>query len=320
MAQQKTAVVFGGSGFIGTRIVAALAKDGWRVRVASRNVTKARSARLFGEVGQIAAFRAPLQDKESVKAVLRGADLVINCVGILAEFGQQSFAAVQSEGAIRLARLAAEADVGDFVHISSIAADVNSPSAYARTKAEAEAGVLSYIPQATILRPSLVFGPEDGFFCRFAGMARLSPFLPVIGTGKSTFQPVYVGDVVAAVMAVLDTAAAKGQVYALGGPSTYSFKELMAFTVQCIRRRRALIHIPEPLAAFAAMLTGWIPGAPLTSDQLLLLQEDSVVTSGQKTLQDLGISPRSIEAMVPEYLSSYRPGGRFEIEVKSSKD
>ena len=314
MSQQRTALVYGGSGFIGSRLVAALAKDGWRVRVAGRNVHKARAARVFGEVGQIAAFRAPLQDEEKVRAVLSGVDLVINCVGILSEFGRQSFSAVQRDGAIRLARLAADEGANDFIQISSLAADVDSSSAYARTKAEAEVGILSYVPRATILQPSLVFGPEDQFFNRFAGMARLSPLLPVIGSGDTRFQPVYVGDVVAAAMAALKLDATKGQKFALGGPEIYTFKELLSFVIRTIRRRRGLIHIPESIAAFMAMLTDWAPGAPLTSDQLILLKDDTVVGEGQKSLVDLGIEPRSIESLVPAYLAQYRPGGRFETE------
>ena len=316
MTEQKTALVYGGSGFIGGRIVAALAREGWRVRVASRNVHRARGARIFGEVGQVAAFRAPLQDAVRVRAVLKDASLVVNCVGILAEFGRQSFDAVQRDGAIRLARLAAEEGVPDFIHVSSLAADLTSPSAYARTKAEAEAGVLSYLPRATVLQPSLVFGPEDQFFNRFASMARLSPFLPVVGAGTCRFQPVYVGDVVAAAMAALASEAAKGQTFALGGPSVYTFKELLTFTIATIRRRRRLMHLPESLAAFMAMLTDWLPGAPLTSDQLILLKFDTVVRQGQKGLADLGLEPRSIESLVPAYLAQYRPGGRFETEFQ----
>jgi len=312
---QRTALVYGGSGFIGTRVVSALTKAGWRVRIASRNVTQARQSRVAGEVGQVVAMRAPLQDEAKVRAVLGGVDLVVNSVGILGEFGRQTFASVQSEGAIRLARLAAEAGVQDFVHISSLASDLTSASAYARTKAEAEAGVLSYRPQASILRPSLVFGPEDSFFNRFAGMARLSPVLPVIGDGQSKFQPVYAEDVAAAVMACITRPEAKGATYELGGPGVYTFKELMDFIITQIRRRRRVVHMPESLAAFMAMMTGWLPGAPLTSDQLILLKEDTVVREGAKTLADLGIRAQSIESLVPIYLAQFRPGGRFETEV-----
>lgn len=315
MAHPKTALVLGGSGFIGNRIVAALAKAGWRVRVGTRDVNRARQARVFGEVGQVMTVRAPIQDERLVRAALSGVDLVVNCVGILREFGSQSFEAVQGDGAIRLARLSADLGVKDFIQISSIASDENSDSDYAKSKAAAEVGILSYMPEATVLRPSLVFGPEDQFFNRFAGMARLSPVLPVIGDGTAKFQPVYVEDVVAAVMAALDQSAARGQIFELGGPSIYSFKELMAYTVGCIRRRRPLVHIPESLAAFGAMLTGWLPFAPLTSDQLVLLKEDTVVAAGAKTLEDLGISPTALEAIVPAYLEQYRPGGRFETEV-----
>ena len=318
MTQQKTALVYGGSGFIGTPIVGALARQGWRVRVASRNVTAARGARVFGEVGQVATFRAPLQDEARVRAVLQGVDLVVNCVGTFTESGPQGFDAVQRDGAIRLARLASDAGVSDFIHISTLAADPHSASGYARSKAEAEVGILSYMPQATILRPSLVFGPDDQFFNRFAAMARLSPVLPIIGSGETKFQPVHVGDLVSAVMAALGSDAAKGQIYAIGGAGVYSFKELMAFTITAIRRRRSLIHVPETLASFMAMLTGWLPGAPLASDQLLLLKVDTIVEEGMKTLADLGIQAQSIETIVPSYLEQYRPGGRFEIEYRQA--
>ncbi len=315
MASGKTAFVLGGSGFIGTRIVGALAQAGWRVRVGVRNVSKARQARVFGEVGQVMVMRTPIQDQARITAALQGVDLVVNCVGILSEFGQQRFDTVQADGAIRLARLASEAGVQDFVQISSLAADLNSASSYARTKAEAEAGILSYMPQATILRPSLVFGPEDQFFNRFAGMARLSPFLPLVGAGETKFQPVYVGDVVEAVMASLDQASAKGQIFALGGPQVYTFRELLDYTIKVIRRRRWIVSMPESLASFMAMLTGWLPGAPLTSDQLILLKDDTILQDGDKTLADLGIEARTIESLVPAYLEQYRPGGRFEMEV-----
>lgn len=315
MAHMKTAFVLGGSGFIGSRIVGALAQAGWRVRVGVRNVSKARQTRVFGEVGQVMVMRTPIQDQARISVALQGVDLVVNCVGTWDEHGRQSFDVVQSDGAIRLARLAAEAGVKDFVQISSLSADLTSASGYARTKAEAEAGILSYMPMATILRPSLVFGPEDNFFNRFAGMARLSPFLPLIGSGETKFQPVYVGDLVAALMASLDRADAKGQIYALGGPRTYSFRELLDYTIKTIRRRRWVVSMPESLASFMAMLTGWLPGAPITSDQLTLLKSDNVVEAGEKTLADLGVEARSLESLVPAYLEQYRPGGRFGMEV-----
>ena len=314
-ALAKTAFVLGGSGFIGLRLVEALAKANWRVRVGVRNLAKARPARVFGEVGQVLTLRTPIQDETRLRAAVQGVDLVVNCVGILSEFGQQSFESVQSDGAIRLARLAAKAGVQDFVQISSLAADINSASNYARTKAEAEAGILSYMPQATILRPSLVFGAEDQFFNRFASMARLSPFLPLVGAGATKFQPVYVGDVVAAILASLERPEAKGQVFALCGPQVYSFRELLDYTLKTIRRRRWLVSLPESLASFIALLTGWLPGAPLTSDQLILLKEDTVLQKGDKNLADLGIEAHSLESLVPAYLEQYRPGGRFGTRV-----
>jgi NADH dehydrogenase len=316
----KLAVVFGGSGFVGRNVVRELAKRGWRVRVAVRRPHHAQFLRPLGVVGQIQLTQANLRYRASVEAALDGADAVINCVGILFQAGSQKFQAVQSDGAKMLALLAAEKGVEQFVHISAIGANDESDSDYARTKGEAERAVRAAIPSATILRPSIVFGQEDDFFNRFARMATMSPALPLIGGGKTKFQPVYVDDVADAVCAALDMPEARGRVYELGGPRVYSFRELLEMIMAETGRRRLLAPLPfalAPLAGLAGEIIGAAPfiDPPITRDQITLLKSDNIVgESGEAdigTLGDLGVKAETVEAILPTYMEQYRKYGQF---------
>ena len=303
--------VFGGSGFIGRYVVQRLAHDGWTIRVAVRHPGRAKFLKPLGEIGQITPLCVPLQDAAAVAAALSGADAAVNLVGVLFESGRQRFQAVQAQGAGTVASAAAEAGVESLVQISAIGASPDSASAYARSKGEGEAAVRAAFPEAVILRPSVVFGPEDGLFNRFAEMTRFSPALPLIGGGRTRFQPVYVGDVARAVVKALTDPACRGKVYELGGPKVYSLKELMELLLSAIGRKRLLVDLPFGLARLQAALLELLPQPPLTRDQVTLLREDNVVSPGALTLQDLGIEPTAPEAVIPTYLDRYRAGGRF---------
>jgi NADH dehydrogenase len=308
----KTVTVFGGSGFIGRYVVARLADRGWTVRVAVRNPRRAMFLKPLGNVGQIVPIRTRLQSEEEVAAAVGGVDAVVNLVGILAPSGKQTFEAVQAQGAALIAKACAAEGIEAFVHVSAIGADPDSASDYARTKGLGERAVREALSTATILRPSIVFGPEDGFFNRFAAMARLSPALPLIGGGHTKFQPVYVGDVADAAVVALDSEAARGKTYELGGPHVYSFKRLMQILLKTIRRKRLLVPIPWAIAYAQGSVLQLLPDPPLTRDQVKLLESDNVVSEGALTLGDLGIDqPHSVEVIVPTYLDRYRPGGRF---------
>jgi NADH dehydrogenase len=302
-------VVFGGSGFIGRHIVSRLAKTGARIRVAVRNPLLAGRVFPMGDPGQIAAVRCNLTDEKQVAAAVAGADVVINLVGILAESGAQRFDAVQAEGPGIVARAAKAAGVRTFVQMSAIGAEADSDSTYARTKAEGEAAVLENFPNALIVRPSIVFGPEDGFFNRFGALASQLPALPLFGGGVNRMQPVYVGDVADAVAAAL----ARGEtgVFELGGPRVYTFKELMDYVRQVTGRGPALLSIPFWLGKIGAFVAEWLPGQPVTRDQLTLLKRDNVVSPGARGLKELGITPVPAEAVVPSYLYVYRKAGQF---------
>jgi NADH dehydrogenase len=314
----KLATVFGGSGFVGRYIVWSLARRGYRVRAAVRRPDLAGHLQPMGVVGQIHAVQANLRFADSVVRAVEGADVVINAVGILAPSGAQSFEAVHAEGARRVAKAAREADARRLVHISAIGADAKSRASYARTKAAGEQAVLEEFPSAIIVRPSIVFGAEDQFFNRFAALARISPFLPLIGGGRTKFQPVFVGDLGQAVAnAAIDTGEA-GTIYELGGPQVLSFRELLEATLRYASRRRLLLPMPFWLAKLQAALTWPLPNAlrPITVDQVRLLQSDNVVSEAAKregrTLEALGVSPAaSIDAVVPEYLERFRPKGQF---------
>ena len=321
----KLAVVFGGSGFVGRNIVRELAQRGWRVRVAVRRPHHAQFLKPMGAVGQIQLSQANLRRPASVAKALEGADAVVNCVGILFQTGAQKFNTVQSAGAGHLAVLAKEAGITEFVHVSAIGADEKSDSDYARTKAEAEAAVMAAIPTARILRPSIVFGPEDAFFNRFAQMATVSPALPLIGGGKTRFQPVYVDDVSDAVCAALESPTTAGKTFELGGPGIYSFRELLELMLAEIGRRRILVPLPfslAPIVGFMGEAAGMLPFVDpmITRDQIKLLKTDNVVdTSGNVgTMSDLGVTPTSVEAVLPGYMVRFRKYGQFAEEPAST--
>lgn len=315
--------VFGGSGFVGRCAVRDIAKTGARVRVAVRRPEDALVVKPMGDVGQITPVAANIRDEASVAAAVAGADAVVNLVGILYERGKQTFRAVHADGAGRIARAAKQAGVKRLVQISAIGADPASGSAYARSKGEGEAQVKSAFPGATIVRPSIVFGPEDDFFNRFAGYARIAPALPLVGGGETRFQPVFVGDVAAAVAAILERDDTAGNTYELGGPKVYSFAELMELMLTEIKRRRLLVPLPFALVELeAAMLdicysivnvlplvSDIAPPPPVTRDQVRMLRHDNVVGEGALGLSDLGISPTTLEAILPTYLDRYRRGG-----------
>lgn len=304
--------VFGGSGFIGRSIVQLLARDGWRIRVAVRRPADAHELQPLGDVGQIAGLGVRVQDDALVKLAVNGADAVINLTGILYESGRQTFKAVHEEGAGRIATAAAAAGVKSLVHLSAIGADSASDSDYARSKAAGEAAVLSAFPKASILRPSIVFGPEDSFFNRFAVLTQFSPVVPLIGGGGTKFQPVYVGDVARAALVCLAEPGCQGQCYELGGPDVYSFRELMQLMLAETRRKRCLLPVSYKFADFQARFLELLPVPPLTRDQVKLLKVDNVVSPDALGLNDLGIVPTSLEAILPTYLDCYRVGGRFK--------
>ena len=306
--------VFGGSGFLGRHVVRALAKLGYRIRVAVRRPELAGFLQPLGRVGQIHAVQANVRHPASVEAAAREADVVINLVGILFERGRQQFDAVQSAGAEAVARAAAAFDAR-MIHVSAIGADAESASRYARSKALGEKLVLSAVPSAVILRPSVLFGPEDDFFNRFAAIARVSPALPLVGGGQTRFQPVFAGDVASAIVAAIEGRSKDGEVYEVGGPQVRSFKELMQFMLSVIERRRLLVPIPFALAKFQAGLLQLLPKPLLTPDQVELLRRDTVVSEAarreRRTLEAFGIKPLAMAAVVPSYLWRFRKSGQF---------
>lgn len=313
----KLVTIFGGSGFVGRHTVRALAREGYRIRAASRRPDLAGYLQPMGNVGQIQPVQANLRFPESVARAVEGADIVINAVGILAGSGRQTFKAVHDEGARAVAKAARAAGASHFVHISAIGASASSPARYARSKAAGEAAVLEEFPGAIILRPSIVFGPEDEFFNRFAALAQISPVLPLIGGGRTRFQPVYVGDVAEAVVQVLQSAK-PGAVYELGGPEVLSFRELLERTLSYAGRKRGFISLPFWLAKLQALMTWPLPNSlrPLTVDQVRLLQSDNVVSAEAakdgRTLAGLGVVPQqSIGSVVPSYLERFRPKGQY---------
>lgn len=308
--------VFGGSGFVGRNVVRALAKRDYRIRVAVRRPELAGHLQPLGRVGQIQPVQANLRYPASVEAAMRGSHVAINLVGILAEGGAQSFNAVQTEGAATVAKAAAAVGAA-MVQISAIGADANSASGYARSKAAGEQAVLAALPSAVIMRPSIVFGPEDQFTNRFAALARMAPVLPLIGGGVTKMQPVYVGDVATAVAQAVDGKAKPGAIYELGGPEILSFREIIEAILDMTDRKRTLLSLPFGLAKLQAAFLRFAPGAlKLTPDQVELLRSDNVVSEAAKaaglTLQGLGITPDSMEAVAPQYLWRFRPAGQFE--------
>ncbi len=304
MEVRNVATVFGGSGFLGRYVVKRLADAGYIVRVAVRDPEAAQFLRTAGTVGQIVPLFVDITRANTLPRAVDGAGVVVNLVGILAESRKGDFGRIQAEGAANIARRAAEAGVAHLVQISAIGASPDSPSAYGTSKAAGEAAVLAAMPKATILRPSIVFGPEDEFFNRFGAMARLAPFMPVIA-GASKFQPVYVGDVADAVMQALARPEAAGAVYELGGPRVMTFREILGWIVAQTGRNRPLVAVPTA----AARLLAAIPFSGLTEDQLLMLEKDNVANPTLPGLAELGIQPTPIELVVPSYLAQFRKGG-----------
>jgi len=307
----KTATIFGASGFVGRHLVGRLAKTGAVIRAVVRHPVRAGFLKPMGDVGQIVPVGLDIGRDGDIAAAVDGADLVVNLVGILYEGGRQRFRNVHAEGAARIARAARSAGVESLVHVSAIGADPHAASLYARSKAEGEAAMRTEFPGATILRPSIMFGPEDHFFNRFATLARFAPALPLIGGGHTKFQPVYVGDVAEAIMVALLQPQAKGKLFELGGPRIYSFRDLMELTLRETGRDRLLVNLPFGLAKLEAAFLELLPVPPLTRDQVELLKHDNVVAQGAATLADLGIAPTAVESILPTYLDRFRAGGRF---------
>ena len=321
----RLATVFGGSGFIGRHLVQRLAKEGWRVRVAVRDIEAAAFLKPRGDVGQVVPVLADVTNEASIKAAIAGAELVVNLVGALYERGgKRSFQAVHVDGAARIAAAAKTAGVKKLVHVSALGASANSPSAYARSKAAGETAVLAAFPTATILRPSVLFGPEDAFFNKFAEMSTFTPVMPVFvrslprvhlsgpsagldlfGDGGPKFQPVYVGDVADAIMAAATQNNTAGKVFELGGPHVFSFKQIIELVLSASGRKRRLVPWPLSIAKINAAFLQLLPVPPLTVDQIKLMESDNVVTPGVAGLADLGITPTAAEVIVPTYLSRF---------------
>jgi len=307
--------IFGGSGFLGRHLVRALARRHYRIRVAVRRPDLAGHLQPLGRVGQIHAVQANVRHAGSVDAAARDADVVINLVGILFERGRQRFDTVQAFGAEQIA-LAAANHGARMIHVSAIGADENSTAAYARSKAEGERSVRAATPEAVIVRPSIMFGPEDDFFNKFAALARLLPALPLIGGGVTRFQPVFVGDVAEVICRAVDGLARPGMIYEAGGPEVRSFRELIEYVLAVTERKRLLVPLPFPIAKLQAAFLQWLPKPLLTPDQVELLKTDNVVSDAAKregrTLDGLGIAPVAMEVVVPSYLWRFRKTGQFK--------
>ncbi len=321
----RLVTIFGGSGFVGRYVARRMARQGWRVRVAVRRPNDAHFVRPYGTVGQVEAVFCNIRDDDSVRAATRGAEAVVNCVGTFDTKGRNSMDALQHLGAERIARIAAEEGVVRLVHISAIGADAEGDSAYARSKGRGEEDVLAAFANAVILRPSVVFGPEDQFFNRFARMARMSPVLPLFGA-STKFQPVYVDDVAQAAVAGVTGKASAG-VYELGGPDVMDFREVIRTMLDVIRRRALIVALPFWAGRIIAAVTGALSfataglfKAPVTSDQLIQLRQDNVVSENARGFADLGISPTAAEAVIPSYLWQFRPDGQYSDLTRGKRD
>jgi NADH dehydrogenase len=314
-AQDKLVTIIGGSGFVGRHLVQALAKRGYRIRVACRRPDLAGFVLPLGTPGQIALTQANVRFPASVLAACEGASTVVNLTGVLFGAGAQSFDAIHVFGADAVAKAAKQAGAGQLIHMSAIGSDAKGASDYARSKAEGERLASAAFPGAVIIRPSVVFGPEDDFFNRFASMARFSPALPLIGGGVTRLQPVFVGDVTEAMARLIDQGSASGKTYELGGPSVVSLKGVLDYVLETVKRKRLLVPVPFPVAKMLAHVTGLLPKPPLTVDQVALLRGDNVVsaeaTREGRSLQGLGISPQTYQSVVPSYLYRYRKAGQF---------
>ena len=317
--------IYGGSGFVGRYIAQRMARAGWRVRVAVRRPNEAMFVKPYGTVGQVTPVLCNIRDDNSVREAARGADAVVNCVGTFDAGGKNNFDAVQHEGAGRIARIAAEQGVSRLVQISSISADPDAESRYSQTKSLGEQAVLAAFPSAVILRPSIVFGPEDQFFNRFAKMARLSPVMPIVGA-DTRFQPVYVDDLAAAAERAL-TGGAEAGVYELGGPDVESFRSLLEIMLPIIRRRRVIVGMPHWMGRAIGRVSGFVSAATLgivppvlTLDQAKELAHDNVVSEGARGFAELGIRPTAMEAVLPSYLWQYRPSGQYAAVKESARN
>lgn len=304
MKYGHVATVFGGSGFVGHAVIQALAGLGYTVRVPTRDRAKAETLRTLGDVGQIVPFHASTRTDQTVHEALKGSEIVINLIGAICETNKASFQLVHVETAARLARVARQAGVKQFVHISALGADMHAKSSYTRTKGLGEEAVRAFFPDAVLLRPSLIFGPKDAFFNKLGFLARFCPLLPLIGDGKAKFQPVYVGDVAKAVVACLNGPKARGHVFALGGPHIYSFRELFELVTRLMGVERPFVTIPLRLTLWTAKIAERLPLSLITRDQVNLLQKDNILRpkAGYGSLVDLGIKPTSLEEVLPDYL------------------
>jgi len=307
----KLVTVFGGSGFIGRVLVQQLAKAGYRVRVAVRRPNSALDVKPLGDLGQVQLAQANVRNKASVEAAISDADHVVNLVGVLFESGKQSFGKIHDEGAGLVAEVAAAANVKSLVHMSAIGADAESDSKYAKSKTAGEKAVLTHFPNATIIRPSVVFGADDNFFNKFAAMAKSFRMLPVI-CGDTKFQPVFVGDVADAIVSIISDETTAGKIYELGGPKAYSFRELLELVNKVTEQNVPLITIPVQMAYFQAFFLGMLPNPMVTIDQMRLLEKDNVVSEDALKISDLGIEATPTEAVIPNYLVLYRPMGQFK--------
>jgi NADH dehydrogenase len=307
--------VFGGSGFVGKQVVRALAKKGWRIRVAARNTMIAYDLKLMGDVGQIQVVRCDVRREADIARALNGADACVNLVGILYQSWTRNFDALHHQASAKMAHICAQMGIKDFVQISAIGAEIKARSSYARTKGLAEEAVRASVPTAIILRPSVIFGTDDGFFNMVAAQMKMLPFMPAIGGGKTAFQPVYVGDVAAAVAKTLAAPKSYGKTYELGGPKVYAFRDLVKYCGDLTLNPRPQIYMPffvAQLIGMAGDLMCLTPFAPLvTSDQVALLKKPNVVAIGALTFKDLDIAPTALESVVPSYLWRYRKGGQF---------
>lgn len=312
----RLVTIIGGSGFVGRYVVRLLAQKGWRIRVVCRHPEQAGYLQPLGGVGQIGTIAANIRDTPSIRRAIAGSDAIVNLAGILSPRGAQTFDEVHVEGARRIAEAARTFEICNYVHVSALGANPRSKARYARSKALAETRALGACPKAVVLRPSIIFGEEDDFFNRFAAMARLLPFLPAIGFGRTKFQPVYVGDVAKAVEVALEGGAKPGTTYELGGPRVYTLKELLHLTQTFSGRKPRTLPVPFALATLMGAVLQFMPGKPLTIDQVRMLRDNAIVsTKAQRdgrTLQGLGIKPVAIESVVPVYLEKYRPRGMFE--------
>jgi len=309
MQQLKSVTVFGGDGFIGRYVVRELAKTGAMVQVACRHLQRAKRCQPSGDVGQITPIYCDIRDDVQVRKALRTADAAVNLTGILYEKGRNSFTEVHHKGAKNVAEICRQLGINKLVHLSALGASEKSISKYARSKAQGERAVFRQVPEAVVLRPSIVFGSEDNFFNRFAVMAKISPALPLIGEGRTMFQPVYVDDVARAVVAGLTDPTLAGQIYELGGPKTYSYKELMELILKEIGADRSLVNVPFGLASFKAWFAQFMPDPLITPDQVRLLKVDNIVGNSAKMLGDMGVAPTALEMILPTYLYRFRDQG-----------